>query len=169
MATDNVIILGDFNTSLAVHETTPGSEMGIIRGFQSASQADDLFDVHTTLPGADRPTHASGKQFDRVLISPSLQDETGLRFLTASTHRPLAIRGALDNTSGVDYALPEAEQDVSDHFPLLALFATAAQPAGGGSERRRQLLQAIERIEAQLQQLRQEVTDVKAVVEQLDE
>jgi hypothetical protein len=105
VATDNIIVLGDFNTSLAVQETTPGSEMGIIRGFQSASQADDLFEVHTTL-GADRPTHASGRQFDRVLISPTLQDETGLRFITASTHRSLSIRGTLDNTSGVDYALP---------------------------------------------------------------
>jgi hypothetical protein len=52
-----------------------------------------------------------------VLISPSLQDETGLRFLTASTHRSLSIRGTLDNTSGVDYALPEAEQDVI-WFPI---------------------------------------------------
>jgi endonuclease/exonuclease/phosphatase family metal-dependent hydrolase len=169
VATDNVIILGDFNTSLAVQETTPGSEMGIIRGFQSASQVDDLFDVHTTLSAADRPTHASGRQFDRVLISPALQDDTGLRFITASTHRTLAIRGTLDNTSGVDYALPEAEQDLSDHFPLLAVFASGAQPGGGGTVRREQLLQAIARIEQQLQQLREEVAEVKILVEQLDE
>ena len=170
VATDNIIVLGDFNTSLAVHETTPGSEMGIIRGFQSASPADDLFDVHTTLSAADRPTHASGRQFDRVLISPALHDETGLRFINVSTHRTLAIRGSADNTSGVDYARPEAEQDVSDHFPLLAVFASAAQPGGGGSTvRRAQLLQAIARMEQQLQQLREEIADVKAVVEQLDE
>jgi regulator of replication initiation timing len=39
----------------------------------------------------------------------------------------------------------------------------------GGTVRREQLLQAIARMEQQLQQLREEVAGVKAVVEQLDE
>jgi endonuclease/exonuclease/phosphatase family metal-dependent hydrolase len=169
VSTQNLIILGDFNTGLAFQETTPESEMGIIRGFGTPAPHDDLFDVHSTLGTADRTTHVSGKQFDRMLISPTLHDEAGLRFVQASTHRELAIRGQADQGGGVDYSLPDAEQDLSDHFPLLAVFSDTAAPPGDGtpSVSRAQLLEAMGRIEAQLQDLQQRVEAIIDLIQNL--
>jgi hypothetical protein len=57
VATNNLIILGDFNTGLRFQEVAPGSEMGIIRGFQTSTTTDDLFDTHQMLNL--RETHVS--------------------------------------------------------------------------------------------------------------
>jgi endonuclease/exonuclease/phosphatase family metal-dependent hydrolase len=114
---ENLVILGDLNASLAFNETTPNSDIGIIRGFGTPSRADDLFDAHERL--ANRRTHVSGRELDRVLLSPSLVDTTGLTLNTVTTRRDLAIRGEVDRLDRVDYSQPDAEQDLSDHFPLL--------------------------------------------------
>ncbi len=118
----NLIILGDFNAGQKFNQTTPDSEIGIIRGFQTEDEDDDLFDVDQKL--GNRTTHVSGKEFDRILLSPSLVDEKELDFKSVETRCALAIRGEPDQGAGVDYDFPEDEQDLSDHFPLIVTLTT---------------------------------------------
>lgn len=119
--TKNLIVLGDFNTGLRFDRTTPTSEMGIIRGLKTSDTTDDLFDVHQLLD--ERATHVSGREFDRILVSPPLRDNQGLKLVSAQTRRDLTIRGSADNTRAVDYARSIGEQDLSDHFPIIAVFS----------------------------------------------
>ncbi len=121
VAKTNLIVTGDFNTGIRFNETRPESEMGILRGFGTPSRADDLFDVHERL--ASRATHVNGQEHDRMLLSPRLSDQIGLRFKKAETRRDLAVHGKVDSSRTVDYALPPAEQDLSDHFPLVVTLA----------------------------------------------
>jgi hypothetical protein len=44
-----LVVLGDFNAGQNFNQTSSGSEIGIIRGFQTPSQDDDLFDAHQLL------------------------------------------------------------------------------------------------------------------------
>lgn len=125
----NLILLGDFNLGLRFNETRPDSDIGIIRGFGTPSTADDLFDCDQRLSGPDRRTHISGGEFDRVLLSPSLVDGPGLHLKSVINRHDLATRGEPDPGRGVDYDLPENEQDLSDHFPLLVVLDTEAAPA----------------------------------------
>ncbi len=157
LAAGNLIVLGDFNTGLSPTATsTPAtSEMGIISGLDTATTADDLADVHQFLPVDQRATHVSNKAFDRVLLSQSLNDSAGLRFLSLTRHRDLAIKDAEDQGGGVDYDLDDDEQDVSDHFPLLAVFDTDGAPtplAAGPS-----ILDRIERLQSTLSQMQEEL------------
>ena len=114
---ENLIVLGDLNASLAFNETTPESDIGIIRGFGTPSRADDLFDAHERLN--NRRTHASGRELDRILLAPSLVDDAGWTLDSITTRRDLSIRGDSDRLNRVDYDLPDHEQDLSDHFPLI--------------------------------------------------
>ncbi len=120
--TTSIVILGDFNARQPFNQTTPDSELGIIRGFQTPMTTDDLFDAHARL--IQQGTHISGRALDRVLLSPSLLDATSWRLASVATRRDLVIRGRVDAGQGVDYAQPFDEQDLSDHFPLVVtLFA----------------------------------------------
>lgn len=123
MAGGNLVILGDFNVGIRFEETTPDSDIGIIRGFQTEDTDDDLFDAHQKL--GNRKTHVSGKELDRVLLSPSLVDLQGLDFQSVENRQDLAIHGNADQGGGVDYDLPEEEQDLSDHFPLVVTLSEA--------------------------------------------
>ena len=120
---ENVVILGDFNLGARFHETRADTDIGILRGLETPTPADDLFDAHAQLLTTDRRTHVSGRELDRILLAPRLRDGEGLEFKSVATLRSLAIRGAVDTGRDVDYHLPAAEQDLSDHFPLLVVLA----------------------------------------------
>lgn len=120
VATGHLVVLGDFNTGQRFNQTSPDGDMGIIRGLSTSDQDDDLFDAHQLL--GQRATHVSGRELDRVLVSPSLQDNDGLELMSIETRRDLAIIGTEDRGRGVDYSKSISEQDLSDHFPLVATF-----------------------------------------------
>ena len=118
---DNVIVLGDFNIGLSFNSTNPSSDIGIIRGFDTPETDDDLYDTQQNL--VDRATHVSNRPLDRILLSPTLVDGTGLTFTEIETRPDLAIRGSEDGSRDVDYSKPIEEQDLSDHYPLVAKFS----------------------------------------------
>jgi hypothetical protein len=77
----------------------------------------------------------------------------------------LAIRGAEDSSFGVDYTLPLNEQDLSDHFPVVATFSVAADT---DAEIRAQLLEKITDIENELTRLAEQLQEIKALLRELD-
>ncbi len=127
----NIIVLGDFNTGLSPNNTPPTSEMGIIQGLGTAATSDDLFDLHPKLSVSQRETHVSEKAFDRIVASFTLVDVLGLRVDKLEQFRSLAIKGTPDQGGGVDYPLPNSEQDVSDHFPLVVTLTTTGTSRSG--------------------------------------
>ena len=164
------MVLGDFNAGQRFNQTTPESEMGIIRGFQTATTEDDLFDVHERLGGADRETHVGGKELDRILLSPSVVSGGRWELAVVSTQRNLAIRGTPDQGSGVSYTLPVAERDLSDHFPLMVTLTSPGEPdTEPQAPTREQLLRAVGALEVQFQSLAEQLAALKALVEQLQE
>lgn len=116
----NIIVLGDFNVGLSFNSTTPTSDIGIIRGFGTTTTDDDLYDTQQNL--TDRATHVSNRPLDRILLSPSLVNDGGITFIEVSTRRDLAIRGSEDGSRYVDYSKSVTEQDLSDHYPVIAIF-----------------------------------------------
>src|SRR5262245_19357686 len=102
-----VIILGDFNAGKRFSDTSANDGMGVLRGMETPTPADDLFDLHEDLDVEDRRTHASGKELDRIVVSPNLLDNTGLVFQSIANHR---------TTLGTNAT------QLSDHFPLIAKF-----------------------------------------------
>ncbi len=126
---ENVIVLGDFNTDEAFSATTPGSEMGILHGLDTDDEGDDLLDLHSYLAPEQQDTHLlPGKQFDRILVSPSLvtdaPDKPDLVLRSVTRRQDLAVRGdQVDRDHwNVYYQIPQAERDLSDHYPLMATF-----------------------------------------------
>lgn len=127
-AEENVIVLGDINSGQRFEQTTPDSEVGIIRGFQTPTLRDDLFDLHQLLAGPARGTHITGRHLDRILISeaatvndPSMVD---LYFKSVTMEDGASIRGAgkdRNHSSGY-WEIEESERDVSDHFPVVTVF-----------------------------------------------
>lgn len=119
----HIVVLGDHNSRLAFNETTPNSEMGILRGFGTPDTDDDLWDTQERM--RDRSTHVAGHPLDRILLSASLNDGQGLDFNAVETRRDLAVRGKDDfSRDGVDYSRSIDEQDLSDHYPLLVTLKT---------------------------------------------
>lgn len=181
VATDNLIILGDFNARQRFNQTRPNSEMGIIRGFQTDTQKDDLFDVHQWL--GQRETHVSGAELDRILVSPRLLDEDGFQVIEATVRRDLAILGREDRSDGVDYDQPADEQDISDHFPVLitlrdpsaAADSDPSQPTIPEDEAatqpeslRQELLTALAKVEAEIAQLNARLEEIRQLIEALE-
>lgn len=125
---ENVVVLGDFNASLPSAKTTPESELGILRGLDTESQADDLVDLHPFLAEADRTTHLHGQEFDRILVSPALIADTpgkaDLVFQGIQRAKSACVRGEQADKDhwNVYYKIPQSERDVSDHYPLMATF-----------------------------------------------
>lgn len=101
--TCGVIVLGDMNANIRHAATTAQDSMGVLRGMSTSSAADDLLDLHGELAPANRKTHVSGKELDRIFLSGSLLDEEGLVFSQVTVRRDLV-------------------QNESDHFPLIATF-----------------------------------------------
>lgn len=160
----NIVVLGDFNSGLRVNETFPESEMGIIRGFGTPETTDDLFDTHLRLDSGD--THVSGRQLDRILLSPSLMQSGGVEFTAVEVKKDLAILGSQDSGGGVAYHLPSSEQDRSDHFPLIATFTVnGGQPPPEPEVTKAQLLEAIQGLEEEIERLSGKVEELREAVE----
>lgn len=128
-AGENVIVLGDFNTEESGDLTRPDSDLGIACGMQTQSPDDDLIDLTLRVPMAKRGTHLTGKQFDRILVSPSLlEDAPGrpdLVFGSIQVRADLAIRGGQDGQSEHwehYWEIPDENRDLSDHYPVIATF-----------------------------------------------
>ncbi len=129
-AGENVIMLGDFNTEQQAVPTTGGSDLAAALGRDTPTPNDDLVDLHGYLPASQGRTHLlAGKQFDRILVSPSLiEDDPQRRDLVLSdveVQRDLAVRGRLDPPDehfDHYWKLAPPERDLSDHWPLTARF-----------------------------------------------
>ena len=126
---ENIVVLGDINTETTFSDTPSKSDVGILRGLTTPDTGDDLFDLHQFLQPKARVSHLlAGKQFDRVLVSQSLLDNRAgkqdLVFESIQRRKDLAVRGANADTNHWDiyYQIPQAERDLSDHYPLVARF-----------------------------------------------
>jgi endonuclease/exonuclease/phosphatase family metal-dependent hydrolase len=125
---ENVVLLGDVNTNDLFGESTPTSDVGILYGSGTETKDDDLHDLHARLKSDQRATHMIGKQFDRILVSQSLLDDAAgkrdLVFKSIANRKDLCVRGAKadDDHWDIYWKIPQAERDLSDHYPLIAEF-----------------------------------------------
>ena len=125
----NVIVLGDLNSEEDCQQPDTDCEVGLLCG-RSQQGALPLTDLHRHLLPARRATHMIGKQFDRILVSPSLQrdddQKRDLVFDSIRSRKDLVVRGEKADTEHRDiyYKIPQQERDVSDHYPLIARFKT---------------------------------------------
>tara|TARA_R110002049_G_scaffold27321_2_gene94150 strand:+ start:317625 stop:318629 length:1005 start_codon:yes stop_codon:yes gene_type:complete len=127
---ENIILLGDMNTEERGDRTLPESDLGILAGMETDRPDDDLVDLCLHIAGADRQTHLlPGRQFDRILVSQSLIDDTpgkkDLVFESIQVAKYLCVQGAQDEPEvhwEQYWQIPEDERDLSDHYPLIATF-----------------------------------------------
>ena len=124
---ENVIILGDINTSCICDQVKPKDDLATLCGVPLRRTKDNLYDLHLELSPDQRATHMIGKQFDHVLISPALlidtANEPDLIFNRIESLKRLVVNGKqdTDHFSGF-YSIPSSERDVSDHYPVVATF-----------------------------------------------
>ena len=126
-AGENVVVLGDLNASKDCEQTEPDGDLGILCRAAEAGGGQALLDLHRKLEPAHRATHLVGRQFDRILVSPSLMEDTPERmdlvFDSIRCRHELVVRGERDKDHRDRfYQIPVVERDVSDHYPLLVEF-----------------------------------------------
>lgn len=125
----NVIVLGDVNTEETYETTTKDGDLGTLRGLHTPETKDDLTDLFEFYKGEHKETHLVHKQFDHILVTPSLvrgrQEGGGLLFKSIDIRRDLVIRGKEQDKDHRDvyWQIPEVERDISDHYPVVAEFA----------------------------------------------
>ncbi|WP_283435372.1 endonuclease/exonuclease/phosphatase family protein [Neorhodopirellula lusitana] len=128
--TTPVIVLGDFNTEQVAENVDPRSELAILMSRSTVDPSDDLIDLHDRIPKSGRQTHLlKGKQFDRILVSRSLVEDTpnvpDLVLSNVKVRRDVVIRGRGDTPTEHwdDYwGQPDDQRDLSDHYPVVAEF-----------------------------------------------
>lgn len=125
----NVIVVGDLNTEHVHGKQTAKTDIGILRGLNDDDLTNDLFDANEFIPEAKRSSHLTGKQFDRILFSTALRQDNPNRkdlvFTTANVASNIVIRGKRDSGNARWnnlYSIPQAERDISDHYPVIARF-----------------------------------------------
>ena len=129
-AGQNVIALGDFNTDERGELLRIDSDIGIATGLHTADRSDDLIDLNQRIPKNQRQTHLlPGRQFDRILCSPSLLEDDPARpdlvFKKIEVLRELAVRGDPDTPDThweSDVSSSSDQRDLSDHYPVMATF-----------------------------------------------
>jgi endonuclease/exonuclease/phosphatase family metal-dependent hydrolase len=129
-AGEHVIVLGDFNTEYYAGETRTDNDLGALTGLLTAATNDDLSNLMQRLP-ARTATHRMGRQYDQILVSPSLADGSGeLSIVSLKCAADLVIRGRGPDESHYDdyYGIPDAERDVSDHYPVVVEIVTTRNP-----------------------------------------
>lgn len=130
-AGENVIVLGDVNSHSTGYPPEADSDVGILAGRSTPTDADDFIDLGQHLPRNERQTHLrGGAQLDRILVSRSLVEDTpgkpDLVFRSIERLQHLAVRG--DGVDAADehwdryWEIPEPQRDLSDHWPLVAKF-----------------------------------------------
>lgn len=125
---ENVIVLGDLNSSESAVEASPDGEIGILTGKPTSDPADDLLDTLSQLADDPPATHLNGEQYDRILLSPSLLADdparTDLVFRRVAVRPEVVVRGQQRDEEHRDvyWKIPADERDVSDHYPLVAEF-----------------------------------------------
>ena len=128
---EHVIVTGDFNAEQKAGEKDAHRTIGILTGQETSDSSDDLIDLHTRLNPDHRTTHMlPGRQFDRILVSPSLvpQGKAGrgkFAFQSIRVLPQLVIKQGKDkNQDHWDryYELDDSKRDISDHYPVVATF-----------------------------------------------
>ena len=125
---DNVVITGDFNTEDDVSRAQRTADMQIALGRETMETYDDFTDLHANLASHLRSTHLINRQFDRILISPSLTIDDPLRqdlvYSRVVSRKDLVIRGNAQDEDHFNmyYDIHRDERDVSDHYPVMAEF-----------------------------------------------
>jgi endonuclease/exonuclease/phosphatase family metal-dependent hydrolase len=128
-AGENVIVLGDVNTDETFETTTKEGDIGTLRGLATAPTDDDLADLFAHYRGQSKETHLIHKQFDHILVAPSLlADAPGRRdlvFRSIAIRKDLVVRGREQDQEHQDqfWKISSSERDVSDHYPVVAEFA----------------------------------------------
>ncbi|MEX2176045.1 MAG: endonuclease/exonuclease/phosphatase family protein [Pirellulaceae bacterium] len=127
-AGDNVIVLGDINTNESYEATTEDGDIGTLRGLDTSPDDDDLADLFQHYAGESKETHLVHKQFDHILVTPSLlADAPGvsdLVFRSLAIRKDLVVRGQGQDQEHRDiyWQIPATERDISDHYPVVAEF-----------------------------------------------
>lgn len=124
---DNVVVIGDMNTDELAGSIQPGSEIAILSGWETKDESDDLVDLNQFLADADRGTHQTGWQFDRILVSHAmLNDKRRTKdfvFSKIGNFRKAVVVDSQDsNHFDGFYDIPQAQRDFSDHYPIIAEF-----------------------------------------------
>lgn len=124
---ENVIVLGDFNSEHLAAKPVPESDLGCLCGWNTPETSDDLLDLHTQLPEELRSTHLLHKEYDRLLVSPSLMadapERVDLVFSRIISRQDLVVVGEQDKDHfNVFYQIAQSERDISDHYPVMAEF-----------------------------------------------
>ncbi len=128
---ENLIVLGDTNSETLAGSLAAANDLGIVCGKATPETADDLVDLHEKLPETNRRTHLlPGKQYDRILVTPGLMEDTpgkpDLVFQDIRVAGELCIRGAGLDEQGQHWdhywEQADSERDISDHLPVVATF-----------------------------------------------
>ena len=125
---ENVMIVGDVNTNEVLPDVAKDGDVAVLLGSDTSDKSDDLIDLLATIPKQPQFTHMIGRQFDRILVTPSLQVDdarrTDLVFKSAVVRKDLVVRGKQPDKDhyNIYWTIPQAERDLSDHFPLVAEF-----------------------------------------------
>jgi len=126
---ENVMLLGDVNTEIKRGKATAEDEMGILLGLDTPAEHDRLVDLHERIDEDDPYTHLIFRQFDRILVSPSLIEDDPARadlvFKQAAVRRDACVVGEKQDEDhwNIYYEIDQAERDLSDHYPVVAEFA----------------------------------------------
>tara|TARA_Y100001960_G_scaffold223034_1_gene233376 strand:- start:1552 stop:2556 length:1005 start_codon:yes stop_codon:yes gene_type:complete len=123
----NVIVLGDINTSVPCGKTSPGSDAGVICNLASSLGQLVLFDLHAKIAAEDRATHLTGRQFDRIFISKTLMFDSRQQFnpsfKSIENRKDLCVRNMPDKDHyDIYFKIPQEERDISDHYPVVVTF-----------------------------------------------
>ncbi|MEQ1905341.1 MAG: endonuclease/exonuclease/phosphatase family protein [Pirellulaceae bacterium] len=121
---ENVIVVGDVNTEHQAGIKDGKTDLGVLCGFDTSDTKDDLVDLNQFLPAELRPTHLCGKQFDHFVVSPAVVEDApstvDLVYNRIVSRKDLVVVGEPDKDHfNVYYQIPQAERDISDHYPVM--------------------------------------------------
>jgi len=117
-----LMILGDLNSNDTFLETRVDGAVGVLTGRDSPGDDDDFLDLHHWLPAQGRRTHVSGRELDRMAVSPRLTKGPTLQLQGVLVSVP-SIQPWLTSPTAKD-----TENRLSDHYPVMATFHIQRPP-----------------------------------------